>query len=382
MPSNRNDMEETKKLRLKRAKVSKIENMKKKKTGKKDRRKLKKVLKICLFVFIGLVVVGIGVVLGVLNSVLSGTEELDYSQLKNLKLTTTVLDKDGKQIGTISSGENRLLANYEDLPKYLVDAVVSIEDERFWVHNGVDIKRTGAAIVTYVLHRGNSSFGDSTITQQLVKNITEDNETSWKRKIREWYRAFEMERELKKEEILEAYLNKIYFGEGANGVEMAAQTFFAKSAKDVNLAEAACLAASIQTPEGSNPYNGDEAKQRLIERQKVVLDKMLSLGKITEEEYNTAINTELTFKKGSLATSSAVQSYARDAVWEAVAKDLASKKNITYDAALDMVASSGYVIYSTIDSDVQKEVDNQANNSKLFYKDKKRNYDAMCNDST
>lgn len=371
MPSDRNDMEETKKLRLKRAKVSKIENMKKKKTGKKDRRKLKKVLKICLFVFIGLVVVGIGVVLGVLNSVLSGTEKLDYSQLKNLKLTTTVLDKDGKQIGTISSGENRLLANYEDLPKYLVDAVVSIEDERFWVHNGVDIKRTGAAIITYVLHRGNSSFGGSTITQQLVKNITEDNETSWKRKIREWYRAFEMERELKKEEILEAYLNKIYFGEGANGVEMAAQTFFAKSAKDVNLAEAACLAASIQTPEGTNPYNGDEAKQRLIERQKVVLDKMLSLGKITEEEYNTAINTELTFKKGSLATSSAVQSYARDAVWEAVAKDLASKKNITYDAALDMVASSGYVIYSTIDSDVQKEVDNQANNSKLFYKDKK-----------
>lgn len=372
MPNNRDDLEETKKIKLKRAKIKKIEERKNKETkkGKKKKTKTKKVLKVLLFVFIGLVVVGIGVVLGVLNSVLKDTEALDYSQLKNLKLTTTVLDKDGNQIGTISSGENRLLIDYEDLPDYLVDAVVAIEDERFWTHSGVDIKRTGAAIVTYVLNRGNSSFGGSTITQQLVKNITEDNETSWKRKIREWYRAFEMEKALEKEDILEAYLNKIYFGEGANGVEMAAETFFAKSAKDVNLAEAACLAASIQTPEGTNPYNGDEAKERLIERQKVVLQKMLSLGKITEEEYNEAINTELTFKKGSLATSSAVQSYARDAVWEAVAKDLAEKKNITYDAALDMIASSGYVIYSTIDSDVQASIDKQASNTKLFYKDK------------
>lgn len=359
-----------KKIKLKRAKVSKTEpkDSENKKTKKKGR--AKKVFKILFFVFLALVVVGIGVVLGVLNSIISETEQIDLAELKNLKLTSVVLDKDGNQIGKMSAGENRLIIDYEDLPQDLIDAVVAIEDERFWTHEGIDIRRTGAAIVTYVLNRGNSSFGGSTITQQLIKNVTDDRETSWKRKIREWYRAYSLEQELDKDEILEAYLNKIYFGEGANGIEVAAETYFAKSAKDLNLAESACLAASIQTPEGTNPYNGEEAKARLIERQKIVLNKMLELEKITQAEYDEAIAYELVFKKGEIAVSSAVQSYAVDAIFEMVAQDLAEAKNITYAAAYDMVASNGYVIHSTIDSDVQASIDKQAANKKYFYKDK------------
>lgn len=372
MPSNK-DEKETKKIKLKRAKLNKNKMAEQaeqptKKTKKKGR--AKKVFKILFFVFLALFVVGVGVVLGVLNSVIKSTEQIDLTELKNLKLTSTVLDSDGNQIGKMSAGENRLMIDYEDLPQDLIDAVVAIEDERFWTHEGVDIRRTGAAVVTYVLNRGNSSFGGSTITQQLIKNVTEDNETSWKRKIREWYRAYSLEQELDKNEILEAYLNKIYFGEGANGIEVAAETYFAKSAKDLNLAESACLAAAIQLPEVTNPYNGDEAKARLKERQKIVLDKMLELEKITQEEYNEAINYELVFKKGEIAVSSIVQSYAVDAVFEMVAQDLAKAKNITYSAAFDMVASNGYVIYSTIDSDVQASIDKQAANTKYFYKDK------------
>lgn len=371
------ELNKTKKVKLKRAKISKgkrdIEHnestdAKTKKAKKKGR--AKKVFKIMFFVFLALFVVGVGVVLGVLNSIIKDTEQIELSELKNLKLTSTVLDSDGNQIGQMSSGENRLIINYEDLPQNLIDAVVAIEDERFWTHNGVDLRRTGAAIVTYIVNRGNSSFGGSTITQQLIKNVTEDRETSWKRKIREWYRAYTLEQELDKKDILEAYLNKIYFGEGANGVEVAAQTYFAKSAKDVNLAESACLAASIQTPEGTNPYSGEEYKARLIERQKIVLDKMLELGNITKEEYDEALNYELEFKKGKIASTSSVQSYAVDATFEMVAKDLAEAKGITYAAAYDMVASNGYVIYSTIDSDVQKAIDKQAANKKYFYKDK------------
>ena len=375
LPSN--EFDETRKIKLKRAKLnkSKNENQSSNNSNKKTKKKIgKKIFKICLFVFIALVIVGIGVVLGVLNSVIKDTDAVDLEQLRNLKLTSVVLDQDGKQIGSMSSGENRLIIDYEKLPQNLIDAVVSIEDERFFSHHGVDIKRTGAAIVSYVLHRGNSSFGGSTITQQLIKNVTEDKETSWKRKIREWYRAYMLENSLEKEEILEAYLNKIYFGEGAYGVEAASQTFFAKSAADLNLAECAVLAASIQSHEWTNPYNGEEYKQRLLERKDVVLHKMLDIGNITEEEYNEAIKYELTFKKGSAVTSStAVQSYFVDAVFERVARDLAEAKNITFSTAYDMVASNGYTIYSTMDSDVQKEIDKQAKNSKLFYKDSNGN---------
>jgi len=365
-----NDENKTKKVKLKRAKINKAKHDDT--TGKKIKKKgrAKKVFKILFFVFLALFVVGVGLVLGVLNSVIRDTEQIDLAQLKNLKLTSTVLDSDGKQIGQMSAGENRLMIDYEELPQDLIDAVVAIEDERFWTHHGIDIRRTGAAIVTYILNRGNSSFGGSTITQQLIKNVTNDKETSWRRKVREWYRAYSLEQELEKEEILEAYLNKIYFGEGANGIEVAAETYFAKSAKALNLAESACLAAAIQTPEGTNPYNGDEKKAKLIARQKVVLDKMLSLEKITQEEYEQAISYELVFKKGKIASTSSVQSYFVDAVFEEVARDLSEAKNITYDAAFDMVASNGYVIYSTMDSDVQASIDKQAANTKYFYKDK------------
>ena len=372
MPKD-NELENKKKVKLKRAKINKnISGEQTDKTDKKQKKKGrgKKVFKIFFFTFLALFVVGVGVVLGVLNSVIKGTEQIDLALLKNLKLTSTVLDSEGKQIGQMSAGENRLMIDYEDLTQHLIDAVVAIEDERFWTHEGVDIKRTGAAIVTYILNKGNSSFGGSTITQQLIKNITEDNETSWKRKIREWYRAYSLEQELEKHEILEAYLNKIYFGEGANGIEVAAETYFAKSAKDLNLAESACLAAAIQLPEVTNPYNGDAAKERLIARQKTVLNKMLELQKITQEEYDEALNYELVFKKGEIATASSVQPYFVDAVFEMVAKDLADAKGITYAAAFDMVASNGYVIYSTMDSDVQGSIDKQAANTKYFYKDK------------
>ena len=369
MPNNE-DVNSKKRVKLKRAKVNKTKLDKTQ--GKKTKKKgvFKRIFKICFFVGLALFVVGVGLVLGVLNSVIKDTEQIELSQLKNLKLTSTVLDKDGKQIGKMSAGENRLIIDYDELPQDVIDAVVAIEDERFWTHQGVDIKRTGAAIVTYVLNKGNSSFGGSTITQQLIKNVTEDKETSWKRKIREWYRAYSLEQVLEKEEIIEAYLNKIYFGEGANGIEVAAETYFAKSAKDLNLAESACLAASIQLPEVTNPYNGEEAQEKLIARQKIVLNKMLDLEMITQQEYDEAVNYKLVFKKGEIALASAVQSYSVDAVFEMVAKDLAEAKGITYTAAFDMVASNGYVIYSTIDSKVQASIDKQAANKKYFYKDK------------
>ncbi len=368
----RNDSKETKvkKIKLKRIGKDKKSDTENKSNSKSNKPKKGKkifwlIFKIIIFTGIAACIVGAGVVLGVLNDIIKDTETLDVAKLKVLKLTSVIYDKNGNQIEALSE-ENRYMISYDEMPKCLRDAVISIEDERFETHHGVDIKRTASAIITYVLHKGDSSFGGSTITQQLVKNITQDNDKAWQRKIREWYRAITLENQLKKSEILEAYLNTIYMGEGAYGVEAAANTLFAKSAKDVNIAEAACLAAIIQSPESYNPYNGEENKAALIERQHIVLSKMLELEKITQAEYDEAMSYELVFKKGELAANGATTTYYVDAVIEAVIEDLMEAKNITKGVATKMLYSDGLKIYSTIDPDIQKAIDEAYTNDSWF----------------
>lgn len=291
--------------------------------------------------------------------------EVTEIEESTLELTTFIYDKDGNEMCKLYGLENRIPIEYKDLPQSVIDAVISIEDERFFSHKGVDIKRTLGAIFTYIKNGGNSSFGGSTITQQLIKNITKDNETSVERKIREWIRAYKLETKLSKEEIFEAYINTIYMGEGSYGIEIASQNYFAKPVKDLNLAEAACLAATIQSPEITNPYKGEEAKQKLLDRQKVVLNKMLELGKITQEEYDTAVSTELIFKKSTEGTK--VQSYYIDALIEDFAKSLQNEKDLTYEEAIKQVYTGGYKIYSTFDPKVQEAIDYTYSNTNLFY---------------
>ena len=136
--------------------------------------------------------------------------EVTEIEESTLELTTFIYDKDGNEMCKLYGLENRIPIEYKDLPQSVIDAVISIEDERFFSHKGVDIKRTLGAIFTYIKNGGNSSFGGSTITQQLIKNITKDNETSVERKIREWIRAYKLETKLSKEEIFEAYKYHIY----------------------------------------------------------------------------------------------------------------------------------------------------------------------------
>ena len=319
--------------------------------------------KVLFFTIIAGCIIGVGVVFGVLSSIIGDTEALNIDALKSLKLTTFIYDSEGKEIETLSS-ENRIMVEYSDLPKHVVDAVISIEDERFLTHNGVDIKRTGKAVIEYVLHGGSSSFGGSTITQQLVKNLTKDDSKSWQRKIREWYRAILLEKEIEKEDIITGYLNVIYMGEGAYGVEAAANTLFAKNVSDVTVAEAACLAAIIQAPESYNPYNGEENRADLLARQQVVLDKMLELGKITKEQYDEAKNQEIVFKK--LDTNNTATSYFVDAVIEAVVADLQEKNGVERGVALNMLYNNGYKIYTTQNSKLQSKVTSWYETSSLF----------------
>ena len=342
----------------------------KNKKNKKKNSKKKKILKICLFVLLALFIIGAGVVVGVVTGIIDKTDSIGLDEIQLYNLTSFVYDKDGNEIGSLYDSENRITIEYKDLPEHVVDAVVSIEDERFFSHNGVDIKRTAGAIFTYIFNGGKSNFGGSTITQQLVKNVTSDKESSWTRKIREWYRAIVLETKMTKEQIFESYVNTIYMGDGAYGIEVASQNYFGKSIKDVNIAEAAVLAAIIQSPEATNPYKSEEAKQRLLDRQKVVLSQMLKLNKITQEEYDEAVNYEIVFKKEEVQISTDVQSYYVDAVFEQVKQEKKKKKGISEGVAVKMLYSDGLKIYTPQDPSVQSAIDSAFNDSKLFYTDR------------
>ena len=335
---------------------------------KKNKKMGWKVFRVFLFIFIAIGIIGVGVALGIVSSIIEDTDELDLSELQSLKLTTFIYDKDGNEITSLYDEENRISVEYDDLPAHVIDAVISIEDERFFSHKGVDIKRTAGAIVTYILNGGNSDFGGSTITQQLVKKISDDDTKTWQRKVREWYRAYNLEKELSKEEILVAYLNTVYFGNGAYGIEIAAQRYFGKSVGELDIAQAACLAAAIQSPEGTNPFLGEEQKERLLNRQKIVLGKMLELEKISQEEYDQAVAEEMVFTTKEV-TVGEVQSYYVDAVIEAVVEDLMEEKGIERGVALKMIYTNGYKIYTPFDPSVQQAIDEAYDNPSLFYTD-------------
>lgn len=346
------------------------------KNAKKKRRK--KIIKICFFVFLALFIICAGLVIGVITGVIDKTDSLDLEDLKLYKETSAVYDKDGNEIGSFYDSENRVTVEYKDIPKTVVDAVVSIEDERFFKHHGIDLKRTFGAVFTYVTHGGKSSFGGSTLTQQLVKNIKNDKEATWTRKIREWYRAIIIENKLSKEEIFEAYVNQIYMGDGCYGFEVASRNYFGKPLSEVNLAESAVLAAIIQSPESTNPYKSEDAKKRLLDRQKLVLKQMLKLKKISEEEYNEALNYNIEFKKedesSNKSSKSSQYTYYVEAVREAVIDDLMEKLGVERGIAITKLYGSGYKIYTPFDPNVQKEIDSAYNNSKLFYTDSKGDF--------
>ena len=346
-----------------------IKNVKDNKKNNTNNKHVKwKIFKIVIFIILAFIIVSIGIVVGIITEVISKTDNIDLDDLKLLKLTTFVYNKDNQVIGSLYDTENRVSVEYKDIPTDLVNAVVSIEDERFFEHKGIDLKRTAGATVNYILNNGSSSYGGSTLTQQLVKNLTDDKEVVWSRKIREWYRAISLEKVLSKEEIFQAYANTIYLGDGAYGVEVASEKYFGKAVKDLTLPECATIAAIIQSPEKLNPYLSDDSRKALLDREKLVLSQMLKLNKITQDQYNQAINTKLEFKSKD-SNDSNIQNYYVDAVIDKVLDDLKSQKNISNGVALQMIYTGGLKIYTPCDSNIQKSIDDAYNNDKLFYND-------------
>lgn len=324
-------------------------NTKNKKTKKKNKKSFWKiffrVVLICMFIGIAL---GVGFIMSILN----GAGALSRADFEISNLSTIIYDKYGNEYVSLYSSENRLYSGLGEMSPYLPKAFISIEDERFEKHIGIDIKRTAAAVFQYVL-TGDSEFGGSTITQQLIKKVTEDNGRNWQRKAREIVRAIQVEQWLTKDQIIELYMNMIYLGSGAYGVETAAYTYFNKSAADLDIAESALIAGLAQAPEGYNPYVYPEKAKA---RQELVLGKMKQLGYISAEEYEVAMAKELVYEKGTMQQTSS-NSYFIDALIDTLIADLQEEKGVTAAMARKMIYSNGLQIYTTIDPEIQEAIE-------------------------
>lgn len=342
------------------------ENDKKEKGKKKGfwkrHRKLALFLKICIILIILLIIIGAGAVVAIFAN---DDWSMSKDDLTLKSIDTIIYDKDGNEIANVSGEEKRRTVSLGEIPKTVQDAYISIEDKRFYQHKGVDVKRTAGATVTYILNRGHSSYGGSTITQQLIKNLKDDKSDSGlagiQRKIREMSRAYKVEKMLSKDQILELYLNTIFVGGEGNlhGVELASRYYFNKSVGELDLAESAFLAGINHAPNSYNPFNGSDNSELIKKRTKTVLAEMKDLGKITEEEYNNAkaeVDEGLKFEKGNTATNSSMSYLARAALNQVI-QQYAEKNDVSKEIAQTMIEGGGYKIYTTQDSNIQSNME-------------------------
>lgn len=309
-------------------------------------------------------------------SVINGDAAISLSSIKSSLNQTTFLyatDSDGEtvELARLHGTENRVWVNLEDIPKDVQNAFIALEDKTFYSHNGVNWKRTvGVAIK-------NNSQGGSTITQQLIKNITGNNETTYVRKYHEILTALNIEKAYEKEGynakevILEAYLNTIYLGHGCYGVQTAAENYYGKELKDLNIAEIAALASTTKNPYALDPiYHKEDNKTRRDYCFKCMLEQDL----ITKEEYDKYLNYELVFSDKSQSTQTTnennkneeVQGYYVDFVINQVIDDLMETQNCSRIEASNMIYGGGLQIYTAVDLDVQKVLEDVYENRTGF----------------
>ncbi len=259
----------------------------------------------------------------------------DFDKVKTPQGTKVYAD-DGTLIGEFKI-QKGIYVSIKQIPKHLIDAVIAVEDSRFWKHKGIDYIGIGRALVTDILHM-QLKEGGSTITQQLAKIMFLTPEKTISRKIKEAYLAIKIERELSKEKILELYLNNVYFGHGAYGVEMASKIYFGKSVTNINLAEAALLAALIKAPNAYSPYN-DLVKAK--QRQETVLERMEKEELITPQERKRASSQEIHLS--SLRISTENYNYFLEFV----------RKQLEENFDVDKIYKGNLRIYTTLDTNAQ-----------------------------
>ncbi len=313
-----------------------------------------------LTTIIGLVAL-MAVLLGATFGLFGSLDDIDIETL-SMDYSTQIcyIDSSGaeKHLTNLSSEQNRIWVDFENIPENMKNAFIAIEDERFESHNGFDLRRTAKAFFVFVKNKFTgqpTTFGGSTITQQLIKNLTNQKDRTAARKIQEISRAVNLEKQLSKDQILELYLNSIYLSQGCNGVQTASQKFFGKPVSELDLAECASIAGITQYPSLYNPLINPEKNK---EKQEIVLKKMLELEYINQEEYEEAINKELVFTELSEgeAEFGVINSYFVDQVINDVLDGL-TEKGYSKTLANKLIYSGGLKIIATIDPAVQSAIE-------------------------
>lgn len=273
----------------------------------------------------------------------------DVSQTLSPAASSQIYDCKGRLITTVHAEQNRLPVKLADTPKDLQNAFIAAEDIRFYKHHGIDPIGIARAVVSNIRHRDATGQGGSTITQQLARNAFLTQEQTLKRKLLEAVLAVEIENKYTKAEILEMYMNQIYFGQGAYGVQTASHVYFGKDVKDLNLAQCAMLAGLPNSPNYYSPFHNLQAAKY---RQGVVLDQMAKYGYISQEQADEAKAQDLGLvKPGSNQDNNKVASYFVNYVVQQVSDK--------YDSSA--IYKEGLKIYTTLDLDMQKDAENAVN---------------------
>lgn len=352
--------------------------LRKKKTSKKRSQPFSIFLTTLLVIFItSLFAVG-GALIGGYVAIINSIPDLGVVGIKPGSYTSYIYDDDGNEVSKLHGNENREYVTIDQIPKYMQDAVIAIEDERFYDHDGIDVK--GIMRAAYSIMTDQQVQGGSTITQQLIKNnITRVTRNDIKSKIKEQYLALKYEKVLTeefngskadaKEYIMELYLNTISLGHGYNGVKVAAEGYFGKEPMELTLAECACLAGITNNPTYYSPRTNPENNKS---RQTIILKYMLEQGSITQAEYDEAINEDIysniksTSSVNSNSSDTVIHSYYEDALIDQVSQDLQTKYNISSMQASNIIYDGGIKIYSNLDPDIQQVVDDAFNDDDNF----------------
>ena len=357
-------------------------------TSNKKRRKRRKkrtvngrIGKVLLVVAVVIGFAVAGAVLGTVFGILQSTDMLNTSDVMPDSYTSVIYDADGEAVDKLHGSENREYVKLSAITSNMQNAVIAIEDQRFYEHNGIDIRGILRAMKQNIVDSvkaGHIQFtqGASTLTQQVLKNEVLEREKSISRKIKEQYLAVSLENALKKQlgskdaakkYILELYLNTIPLHHGLRGVEAASQYYFGKHASELTLAEAASIAGITKTPSLYAPDMNEEESRK---RQLTVLKKMLELGYITQEEHDAAVEEDifghLVCKEKQEEEGNAKHNWFVEAAVQQIKQDLVEKKNMTEAQASNLIYSGGLQIHTTMDSDMQETAEAAMKNDNLF----------------
>lgn len=339
-----------------------------------------------IIVFIGIITGSIVVSVMALY-VFNALEDAPIVDLSNVEVNLNntsyiyVTDPDTQEqtvVKELYSGQNREWVSYSEIPQTLIDVTVAAEDKRFREHHGVDWLRTIRSTLGYF---GGSSRiqGGSTITQQVIKNLTGNDEVTPERKVQEIFTALKLEKNYSKEQILETYLNVAFFSNQCYGIQSASKLYFNKDISELNVAEAATLIAITNAPTRYNPlrenpnedYGWGTGMEENKERRDYILGEMLDAGMLTQSEYEEWINYEVQLAPREEVQSTsdgltALTDWHTDQVIEDVITDLQEEYNYTRAYATNMVYSGGYRIYSTMDPDIQQSLEDSYANPDTF----------------